>query len=105
MAQRLAKDGFALILADVRREPLTRGEPTDALIARDGGIGEFVLTDVSRRADCERLIKLAVERHGKLDVLVNNAALAGAHSKPLLQTVDGDWDAIMSVNLRGPYML
>jgi glucose 1-dehydrogenase len=105
VAQRLAADGFALLLADVRREPLTGGEPTDEVIARDGGTGEFVLTDVSRRADCERVVGRAAERHGSLDVLVNNAALAGAHSKPLLQTEDGDWDAIMSVNLRGPYML
>jgi glucose 1-dehydrogenase len=105
VAQRLAADGFALLLADVRREPLTGGEPTDEVIAHDGGKSEFVLTDVSRRADCERVVARAVERHGSLDVLVNNAALAGAHSKPLLQTEDGDWDAIMAVNLRGPYML
>jgi glucose 1-dehydrogenase len=105
VAQRLAADGFALLLADVRRDPLAGGEPTDELITRDGGTCEFVLTDVSRRPDCERVVSLAAEHHGTLDVLVNNAALAGAHSKPLLQTEDGDWDAIMSVNLRGPYML
>jgi glucose 1-dehydrogenase len=105
VAQRLAADGFAILLADVRREPLTGGEPTDDVIARDGGTCEFVATDVARRKDCERLVALAAERHGSLDVLVNNAALAGAHSKPLLQTEDADWDAIMSVNLRGPYML
>ena len=105
VAQRLAADGFAILLADVRREPLTGGEPTDDVIARDGGTCEFVATDVARRKDCERLVALAAERHGSLDVLVNNAALAGAHSKPLLETEDADWDAIMSVNLRGPYML
>ena len=105
VAQRLAADGFALLLADVRRDPLTGGEPTDELIRRDGGICELVLTDVSKRTDCERVVGLAVERHGRLDVLVNNAALAGPYSKPLLETEDGDWDAIMGVNLRGPYML
>jgi NAD(P)-dependent dehydrogenase (short-subunit alcohol dehydrogenase family) len=105
VAQRLAADGFALILADVRRDPLTGGEPTDELIQRDGGTSEFEHTDVARREDCERVVALAVERHGSLDVLVNNGALAGIHSKPLLRTEDGDWDAIMGVNLRGPYML
>ncbi|HEV2033615.1 MAG TPA: SDR family oxidoreductase [Candidatus Dormibacteraeota bacterium] len=105
VAQRLAADGFALLLADVRREPLSGGEPTDKLIARDGGACEFVSTDVAQRADCERVVAAAVERHGSLDVLVNNAALAGPHSKPLLKTEDGDWDAMMGVNLRGPYML
>ena len=105
VAQRLAADGFALLLADVRRDPLTGGEPTDELIQRDGGTCEFVLTDVSERADCERVVALAAERHGSLDVLVNNAALAGRHSKPLLQTDDEDWHAIMGVNLRGPFLL
>ena len=105
VAQRLASDGFAVQLADVRRDPLTGGEPTDELITRAGGVGEFVQTDVSRRDDCERLVATAVERHGGLHVLVNNAALAGAHSKPFLQTSDDDWDKIMAVNLRGPYML
>ena len=105
VALRLAADGFALLLADVRPDPLTGGDPTDELIKRNGGIGEFVQADVSRRADCERLVALAVERHGGLHVLINNAALAGAHSKPILKTEDEDWDVIMAVNLRGPYML
>jgi glucose 1-dehydrogenase len=105
VARRLAADGFAILLADVRRDPRTGGEPTEELIRRDNGTCEFVPTDVARRADCERLVALAVERHGSLDVLVNNAALAGSHSKPLLQTEDSDWDAMMGVNLRGPYML
>jgi glucose 1-dehydrogenase len=105
VARRLAADGFALVLADVRRDPLTGGEPTDELVTRDGGTCEFVSIDVSKRADCEHVVALAVERHSSLDVLVNNAALAGAHSKPLLQTEDDDWDAIMGVNLRGPFML
>jgi glucose 1-dehydrogenase len=105
VARRLAADGFAILLADVRRDPRTGGEPTEELIRRDNGTCEFVPTDVARRADCERLVALAAERHGTLDVLVNNAALAGSHSKPLLQTEDSDWDAMMGVNLRGPYML
>ena len=105
VAQRLAADGFAVLLADVRRDPLTDGSPTDELIRENGGVGEFVSIDVSRRADCDRIVALAVERHGALDVLVNNAALAGRHSKPLLDTEDEDWDAMMAVNLRGPFML
>lgn len=105
VAQRLSKDGFAVLLADVRREPLTGGEPTDEVIKHAGGAGEFVHADVSEREDCERLVALAVQRYGGLHVLVNNAAIAGGHSKPLLDTRDEDWDRIMAVNLRGPYML
>jgi glucose 1-dehydrogenase len=105
IAARLAADGFWVLLADVRRDPLAGGEPTDEVIARHGGDCEYVRADVSDRADCERLVALAVGRTGSLDVLVNNAMLAGAHSRPLLDTGDDDWDAIMAVNLRGPFLL
>jgi len=105
IAQRLAREGFAVILADLRPDPLTGGEPTEDLIRRDGGRGEFIQTDVSRRPDCERVVSEAVGRQGGLDVLVNNAVLAGAHSKPLLLTEDADWEAMMGVNVRGPFFL
>ena len=105
IALRLAADGFWVLLADIRREPLTGGEPTDELIARSGRAGQFARADVSSRADCDRLVAQAAAQTGRLDVLVNNAALAGGHSKPLLSTGDEDFDAIMAVNLRGPFML
>jgi glucose 1-dehydrogenase len=105
IAMRLAADGFWVLLADVRRDPLTGGEPTDEVITRGGGDCEYIHADVSTRADCEQMVARAVARTGCLDVVVNNAALAGVHSKPLLETGDDDFDAIMSVNLRGPFML
>ena len=94
-----------MLLADIRREPLTGGEPTDRLIGRQGGDCEYLAADVSRRDDCERLVARARERTGSLDVLINNAALAGEYSKPLAQTQDSDFDAILAVNLRGPFLL
>jgi glucose 1-dehydrogenase len=105
IATRLAADGFWVLLADVRRDPLTGGAPTDEVIAQAGGRCEYVRADVSARADCDRLVGLAVERAGRLDVLVNNAVLAGAHSRPLLETDDDDFDAIIAVNLRGPFLI
>src|SRR6266513_1977072 len=106
IAERLAADGFPVLLADIRRDPLTGGgAPTDEQILAQGGRCEFVRTDVSSRAECERLVARAVDSYGRLEVLVNNAVLAGQHSKPLLDTLDADWDAMMAVNLRGPFML
>ena len=105
IAARLAADGFWVLLADIRRDPVTGGEPTDDLIRTSGGACEYLAADVSDRQDCDRLITQAVAHAGRLDVLVNNAALAGVHSRPLLGTEDGDFDAIMAVNLRGPFML
>jgi glucose 1-dehydrogenase len=105
IARRLAADGFPVVLADVRRDPLTGGEPTDLLISRDGGRCEFVIADVSSAKACENLVRRASAKHERLDVLVNNAVLAGPHSKPLIETLDADWDAMMAVNLRGPFLL
>ena len=94
-----------MLLADIRREPLTGGEPTDQLIRQQGGECEYIAADVSSRDDCEQIVARACERSGTLDALINNAALAGEHSKPLLETEDSDFDAILAVNLRGPFML
>jgi glucose 1-dehydrogenase len=105
IATRLAADGFWVLLADIRRHPLTGGVPTDEVIAQAGDLCEYTEADVSSREDCDRLVALAVERTGSLDVLVNNAVLAGRHSKSLLETDDEDFDAIIAVNLRGPFML
>jgi glucose 1-dehydrogenase len=105
IAVRLARDGFDMVLADVRRDPITGGEPTDEVIRAAGGRAVHIDADVSREDDCRRMVDTAVERCGTLDVVVNNAAIAGAHSKPLLDTAPDDWDAIMAVNLRGPYLL
>jgi glucose 1-dehydrogenase len=105
IAVRLAAEGFDVLVADIRRDPITGGEPTDELIRSQGGSAVHVEADVSSLDDCARLVATAVERTGQLDLVVNNAVLAGGHSKPLLETEPDDWDAMMAVNLRGPYLL
>ena len=102
---RLAADGFDVVLADVRRDPITGGDPTEDVIGAAGGQAVYLQADVSRPEDCRAMVELAVERCGSLDVVVNNAALAGAHSRQLTETEPDDWDAMMAVNLRGPYLL
>src|SRR5262249_20595074 len=88
-----------------RADPVTGGAPTRQLIAEAGGQAEYVHADVSRPQDCAMLMSRAVATTGTLDVLVNNAAIAGVHSKPLLRPQDADLDAILAVNVRGPFML
>jgi glucose 1-dehydrogenase len=102
---RLAAEGFDVLLADIRRDPIAGGRPTEEEIRSRGGSAVHVDADVSRREDCERLVAAAIERTGTLDLVVNNAVLAGAQSKPLLDTEPEDWDTMMAVNLRGPYLL
>jgi glucose 1-dehydrogenase len=105
IAIRLAADGFDVVCADVRRDPIAGGDPTELVIAAAGGSALHVDADVSLPEDCERLVAIAVDRAGRLDVLVNNAAIAGRHSKPLVETEVADFDAVMAVNLRGAFVL
>jgi glucose 1-dehydrogenase len=101
IALRFADEGAPVVVGDVVREPREGGETTESLL---GERGLHVEADVSRSADVDRLVSAAVERYGRLDVMVCNAAIAGRHSRPLLETTEEDWDAIMAVNLRGVFL-
>jgi NADP-dependent 3-hydroxy acid dehydrogenase YdfG len=68
-------------------------------IAKAGGEVAYAATDVKRRADLSVLVKLACERYGKLDVLVNNAGVAPNSLLDELR-VD-DWEEMIDVNLKG----
>jgi glucose 1-dehydrogenase len=104
MSLAFAAHGADVIVADVRREPREGGEPTDALIGARGGRALFLEADAARWDDIDAVVAAAVERGGRLDVMVNNAVVAGRHSKGLLETDEGDWDAIMDVGLRGVFL-
>jgi glucose 1-dehydrogenase len=104
IAIRLAAEGASVVVSDVRRGPREGGEPTEAVIALQGGRCTRIDADVSRWEDVDRLVGSAIGRYGRLDVMVNNAAIAGPASKPLLETTEADWDAIMAVNLRGVFL-
>jgi glucose 1-dehydrogenase len=92
------------VIGDVREDPREGGRPTVELITEAGGSAEHVQADAGRWDDIDRLVRAAVERTGRLDVIVPNAILAGAHSKGLLETEEADWDAIMGVGLRGVFL-
>lgn len=98
IALRFAQEGAFVVVGDVRAEPREGGAPTHELL---GDRGRFVEADVSDAADVDGLVAAAGPR---LDVMVCNAGIAGVHSKPLLETTDEDWDAILAVNLRGVFL-
>jgi NAD(P)-dependent dehydrogenase (short-subunit alcohol dehydrogenase family) len=104
IAIRLAEEGAHVVVSDVRPDPREGGDLTETMIERGGGSCIRIDADVSRSDDIDQLVSGAVQRFGRLDVMVNNAAIAGAASKPLLETTEDDWDAIMAVNLRGVFL-
>ena len=104
MALAFAAAEARVVIGDVRSQPREGGVPTHELIAESGGEAVFVEADAGRWDDIDRLVEVAVEKDGRLDVMVNNAIVAGRHSKGLLETEEGDWDAIMAVGLRGVFL-
>jgi glucose 1-dehydrogenase len=104
IAIRLAAEGARVVVSDVRADPKEGGDATETVIAAAGGTAIRVAADVSRGDDVDALVTAAVGRFGRLDVMVNNAGIAGPASKSLLETTDEDWDQIMAVNLRGVFL-
>jgi len=103
IARGLAREGAAVVIAGRSAETL---EEARAEIEKACG-GEVrvvaVPTDVAEEAAIQRLIARVQRTFGRLDILVNNAGLAV--NKPFEQTTTGDWDLLMAVNARGPFLL
>jgi NADP-dependent 3-hydroxy acid dehydrogenase YdfG len=95
-ARHLATRGARLVIGARRTDRL---EALADEIRKDGGEVVPVEVDVTRRADLQRLVQTAVDRFGRLDVLVSNAGVS-----KLGPLADGDvdgWSAMIDVNLRG----
>ena len=103
IALRFAAEGASVAIGDVRPDPIEGGPPTADLLDADGHDALFVPTDVSSGADVDRLVHRTVERFGRIDVLVNNAAVSTG--TPLLETSDDDWDHVLGVGLTGVFLL
>jgi NADP-dependent 3-hydroxy acid dehydrogenase YdfG len=93
-ARHLAAEGAKLVLGARRLDRL------NALVVElKQGEGAAVQTDVTDREQVKRLADRAVERHGRIDVIINNAGLM-PHS-PLDRGKVEDWDRMIDVNLKG----
>ncbi len=99
----LAQAGYPVVIDYVRdrRSALD----TRRRILAGGGTAEVRRADVSRRNDRNRLVSFALERFGRIEILVNNAGVAPERRDDLLEAGEESFDRVLSVNLKGPYFL
>ncbi len=96
-AERLLADGAKVVIADVDEARLNE---TAAAIG-DADKVFAVVTDVSKKDEVEALIAAAVERFGRVDIMVNNAGIAMVQD--FLDVTKADYDKVLSVNLEGAF--
>ena len=97
-AQRLAQEGATVVVCGRRREPL---DEVAAGIVAAGGKAEAVVADVSDEAGFTAALEAAAQRHGRLDVLVNNAMAYTWGSIEEMSTAD--WHANFTTSVDGTF--
>ncbi|POX42200.1 short chain dehydrogenase [Streptomyces sp. Ru73] len=99
-ARRLLEEGASVVLSDAHARRLKESE---AALAEEFGAGRVAALpcDVTDEDQVNALLDLAGERHGRLDVVVNNAGLGG--TADLVDMTDEQWDRVLDVTLNGTF--
>ncbi len=100
IALRLAAQGAHVIVNDINE---AMGLRVVANIIAAGGTASFFAADVTQTADVKALVAAAVQRHGKLDVMVNNAGWTH-RNRPALEVSEDDFDKCFAVNMKSIYL-
>ncbi len=97
----LAAEGAVTLVADI-----IDGGKTVQEIEEAGGRGAFFRLDVADSASVNGFVEQVLARYGRIDCLVNNAALfANLKPKKFFEIDDAEFDKVMAVNVRGPFLL
>ena len=94
-AERLARDGCTVVLADLNEEQGL------AHATRLGGA--FVRTDLTTRGGCKTLVEQTLKRFGTVHVLVNNAGYQ--HVAPIEEFPEDEWERMLFLMLTAPFLL
>lgn len=97
-AKMFAAEG-AIVIITARREAALESVAEE--IKSAGGNVLAVAADISKKGDPERIVKLVMEKFGKLDILVNNAGVLEEGLKPIDRFTDDDVDRIVEINQKG----
>ncbi|HEY3048955.1 MAG TPA: SDR family oxidoreductase [Polaromonas sp.] len=100
IARRLAAEGAQVIVNDIN---VALGEKVVAAILKAGGTASFFAADVTKSDEVKALVEAAVERYGKLDVMVNNAGWTH-RNQPALEVSEDDFDKCYAINVKSIYL-
>ncbi len=95
-----SKEGAKVVVVDWVAEG---GEETVRMIKGAGGEAIFVNADISKTEDVKNMIKTAVDTYGKLDILYNNAGVAG-QAVPVTEMTEEQWNKGININLKGAWL-
>ena len=98
-ARMFAQEGAKVVIGDIRDE---LGMQVEAEIRELGGEAVYLHLNVTSEDDWQRAVETAEQRFGKVDVLVNNAAIV--LRKDIEETTGDDWDNIMEINAKGVFL-
>lgn len=96
-AEVFAKAGAKVVVADFNKD---LGQKQADKITDEGGNAIFIYVDVSNENEVEAMVKKTVEKYGRLDVAINNAART-PDDKPIAEMEESDFDALIAVDLKG----
>jgi NAD(P)-dependent dehydrogenase (short-subunit alcohol dehydrogenase family) len=98
-ARKLAEEGAAVVVADI-----LDGAPVADEIRAAGGQALALKVDVSNEEDTERMAADSVKAFGRIDILVNNAAIfINIQRHPFYEITADEWDRVSAVNIKGPF--
>lgn len=102
-ALKLAEEGAKVMV--VTRKDMDNLRETVRQIQTAGGEADFFQADVAQEEDMLAMAKATTNRFGKIDILINNAAIYdGIKRKPFYEIDLAEWDLVMSVNVKGAFL-
>ena len=99
-AETFAREGAKVVFGDILD---TEGQKVEAAIRAAGADATYVHLDVTSEADWQRAVQTATGRHGRLDILINNAAII-IPRVPIEDRTAAEWDQVMAVNAKGVFL-